>query len=213
MKRKFAALIALVALAALAVPASSMAALAMSQPNAEFYPWGTGSSSTSSNPTIKTSYGSCPIYQIRSKTPEGWYQKNPVMPTKLTAGTCSTGASISFTGNWTMRPVSLTKMWLMGENGGLTMRFSSLPGCKLTSSTATILSGIWTNNANPGSPSTYKADSSYSLVLGWANDSPATCAKAGTRETAAVYENVGGVGYNTIISGSPGPVRIIEVAD
>jgi hypothetical protein len=210
MKRMFAVLTIVGVLVALAVPASSMAAVAMTPPHTEFVIQG---ESTSSRPTNKTSLGSCTIQQIRSITPSVENQKNPVMPATVTPGTCSSGTSISFSGNWTLKPLSMTSMALGDEFGGLTMRFASLPGCKLISVQGyETLTGVWTNRKQ-SLYSTYAGDPNTRVMLYWTNDSPGTCAKAGKRETSAVYESSGTPGYSLVEGSAPGfgPVRTVEV--
>jgi hypothetical protein len=211
MRRKFALLTLVGALFALAIPASSMAATVMTPNNTEFFIEGT---STPSVPTIKTAYGSCSIKQIRSITPLNG-EKNTAMPATIIPGTCSSGASIAFSGKWTFKPYTSTLVELGAEARGLTLRFSSLPGCKLSStpSSGTVLYGKWTNGASGSSPSTFGAAAGYRLPLFWESETQGSCAKAGTREASAAFESPGTLGYSYVKSfGVPGSqVRTVEV--
>jgi hypothetical protein len=209
MKRTLALLSIVGTLIALAVPASSFGAVEMWPSNVEFYMYGP---SNSSPPTIKTAYGSCPITYIKSKTPQ-LGGKYPSMPATLIApnSTCSSGTSISFSGKWTLKPYSMTSMVLSDEAHGLTMRFASVPGCKLVTASipTTVLWGRWTNGSGSGSTN-YRAEE-REIYLTWENDSPSTCSKAGTREYSGVYQSPGTPGFTPVLDGAAPEVRTIEV--
>ncbi|HEY2715588.1 MAG TPA: hypothetical protein VGI73_05135 [Solirubrobacterales bacterium] len=170
MKRKFAVLAVLGALAALALPASSMGG--MWPASAKFEISGAG--------TIGTALGSCKlgkiIGQISSKSEAPTTVSIPPV-TSCTTGTTLTlnndGSGWSF--GFSAPVVSLGQ--LAGE--ATVMRFSSLPGCKLTG--LMTLRGIWSNGILKNQ-SAYHADSAAPLT--WANDG-ATCALAGQSEAVS----------------------------
>lgn len=175
MKRKFAVLTVLGALLALAVPASSMAS--MSPAGHQFEIAGGALS-----PRIGTSLGSCPITKI-----SGTILAAPANETETTfpistptVGTCTAGTTLTLGGTWVFGGASYQTQ-LGGPAATLTMKFSSLPNCKL-SSTNPGLYGIWSNGAT--SPkllkSSYHAHAGNALT--WSNDG-GTCAVAGKTET------------------------------
>jgi hypothetical protein len=161
-KRKFALLTVLGALLALAIPASSFGAF--SPAGYKFEIPGTRNNS----PTLGTSLGSCATNitgQIPgTETPEGF-------PVVLAAGTCNSGTTLAFNGEWRMSAVGTQVVKIWSTSGGLTMKFSSLPGCKLTGTAATLY-GEWLTNQ-------FLADGGTQLT--WAAEG-GSCALAGTHE-------------------------------
>jgi hypothetical protein len=163
MKRKFALLTVLGALLALAIPASSFGAM---------YPAGSKfemPGNLAYSPTLSTSLGNCAV-KATGQIPTTEYQTFPIA---LAAGTCSSGASLAFSGEWQILPQPLTRF--SSAAGGITMKFASLPGCKLTG-TALNLYGEWFNSSPRG---LFLADSEVQLT--WAAEG-GSCALAGTHE-------------------------------
>lgn len=179
MKGKFAVLGVLVALIALAVPASSMAGI---------YPPGAKFEITSSSyapvegvyaPEIATSLGSCQVTKITGQAPATHTENTSIVIPAPTLGTCTSGTSLTLSGAWNLLQVNTT-VFLTGE---ATMRFASLPNCKLSGTgTQFTLFGVWSNGstAGGGMQSTYHPDSAMGLY--WMNDG-GTCALAGQKET------------------------------
>ena len=176
MKRKFAVLTVLGALIALAVPVISMASM---------YPAGHKFEITGdiNGPKFTTSLGSCSLGKITGTIPaapknEEGGQFSISTPT---AGTCSTGASITVGGAWTFGGDGYFAT-VVGTSEPVVMRFTSLPGCKLTSG-GLALSGLWDNGTTTPKllKSGFHADSASSGGLTWANDG-GSCALAGKTE-------------------------------
>jgi hypothetical protein len=174
MKRKFAVLTVLGALLALAVPASSMAGIYPASNQFEI-------AGGSTPPTIGTSLGSCPITKITGTTPA-----SPANATSSsfpistpTVGTCSSGTSATLSGQWSLVPPSATNGYGVTISGLVTLRYSSLPGCKLSGGMP--LTGIWSNGltAIKAMKSGYHADGFSSLT--WSEDG-ASCALSGKKE-------------------------------
>jgi hypothetical protein len=190
-KRKFAVLSLVAgALFALAVPASSMARLF--PPNAKFEIVG-----SKYGPKFETSLGSCVIGKISGQIPAPQNPPPQIYPpfgiSAPTAGECSSGTSLTLGGEWkfssgTASPV--VSIFAVSPNA-VTMRFSSLPGCKLTDTAEWAMLGIWSNGIYLGEKSAFTADSSTSLT--WADDG-ASCALAGTREPVSIVAGLGKMG-------------------
>lgn len=174
MNRKFALLAVVGALIALAAPASSMGAM---------YPTGHKfeiTSGGSSGQKFETSLGSCVITKISGQTPSPAVNGNFPISTP-TVGECTTGTSVTLSGTWKLATGTTAKVGLVGEGtNAVTMRFSSLPGCKLTANVV-ALSGIWSNGTTTPSlmKSSFTPESGFALT--WADDG-ASCALRGTRE-------------------------------
>lgn len=212
MRLKFVLLGLIAALMAFAVPASAMAATAMNPGNTSFQIIG-----GSTPPTIKTSLGSCTISNIQGTTPAQPNTPDPTVPVTVTAGSCSSGASISLSGQWNLKPRTTTRISLGPVSAsGLTMRFASAPGCKLvlTSYSSVPLLAVWTNAVYPAVNSTYHAESS--IGMNWENDAPGTCLRYGAPETGK-FEQVTSTGASasSVVQnrlGIGGPIRLDTVS-
>ena len=175
MKRKFAVLTVLGALLALAVPASSMAGIYPASTQFEIV-------GGSNPPTVGTSLGSCPITKITGTTPAAPANETNgafSIPTP-TVGTCTSGTSLTLSGpSWSFTYPSVTNSYGVNVNGVATLRFSSLPGCKLTGGLP--LMAVWSNGlVTPKSmKSGFHAAGFTSLT--WADDG-ASCALTGKKE-------------------------------
>jgi hypothetical protein len=180
MKRKFAFLAVLGTLLALAVPASSMAVF--SPPGFKFEIVG-----DSHGPWIKTSLGACSLAKITGQIPAS-ESSNFIVPAP-TPGSCTAGTSISISKAWTLSNNG-NVVALISEPEGITFRFSSLPGCKLTG--VLPLYGIWSNGLKePWVKSGYHADSAGRLL--WADDGPVhSCALSGPEPVAYVDTQTAG---------------------
>ncbi len=174
MKRKFAVLAVLGALIALVVPASSMAT--MSPVGAKFEISGTPQTA------FATSLGKCELAKITGQVPASG---NVFAIPTPTVGGCNSGVSLTLSGEWKFAASNYTVLIYGGQ---LTMRFASLPGCKLSGTVEHIV-GIWSNGLeNPSLKSAFHADSSQ--LFPWSNDG-GTCALAGTLEEVS-FQNVTG---------------------
>jgi hypothetical protein len=152
---------ALAAMCALVVPATSGAA-SLSPAGHSFEIKGGG--------RLATSLGECPINSIASTVGGSQYAT-------FTVGTCTSGTSATFSGNWSIQASGNADTVIFG-GGPLTMKFASLPGCQLTSSNP-VLSGVWSNSINTNVKSYYHADSG--VILTWQNEG-GSCALAGQQE-------------------------------
>lgn len=175
MKRKFAVLTTLGALIAFAIPASSMASMYPAGHNFEI----TGNSS---GPKISTSLGNCLITKITGQIPAAPKNEESgnIVPV-LTAGTCSPGTSMTLGSSWTFGAYGYLAGLGSGPEG-IVLRFTSLPGCKLTNSGAIGLFGIWSNGTT--TPTLLKSGfhPHNKQTLTWFNDG-GSCALAGKSET------------------------------
>lgn len=185
MKRKFAVLTVLGALLALAVPASSMASMS---------PAGHQFEISGNAPKLGTSLGSCTITKIAGTIPASpANETETVFPISTpTVGSCTAGTTLTLGGTWTFGGVN-SVVSLGGGAATLTMKFSSLPSCKLSSNSPGLF-GVWSNGAS--SPKLLK--SSYHAhagnVLTWSNDG-GTCAVAGKTETVTWSAESSGGSY------------------
>jgi hypothetical protein len=176
MKRNLTLLTILGALIALALPASSMASI---------YPAGHKFEITgdANGPKLTTSLGSCPITKITGTIPAA--PKNEETGTFAistpTVGTCSAGASLTLSGTWQMSAVGYYPLLVSSGTELAVMRFTSLPGCKL-STNGMILSSTWSNGTT--TPTLLKSGyyPNAERPFTWANDG-GSCALAGTQET------------------------------
>ncbi len=185
MKRRFAVLTVLGALLALAVPASSMAAM---YPAGHKFEIVGGSTGTNNGPKVTTSLGSCSISKITVQIPAAPANETNAGSATVTPGACSSGTTLTVGSSWSFSTSINAFQTILSPvypSEGLVLRFSSLPGCKLVSSTALV--GIWSNGVTTPKflSSGYHAHSGGNLT--WANDG-GTCALAGKTESAA-YEN------------------------
>jgi hypothetical protein len=187
MRKKFAVLSVLAALVALAVPASSMAVMGPAGANFEI-------AGDANGPKLSTSLGSCSLGKISGTIPTIAQQESaPIFPISApTVGACSSGASMSVSGEWRLHPEVAFVSLLGASAESIVMRFSSLPGCKLTGSV--LLGAVWVNGTNaPAKKSAYHADGTG--LLKWQNDGK-TCALAGTSEPVR-FEDTQALGNGT----------------
>jgi hypothetical protein len=172
MQRKFALLI-LAALAALVVPASAGAAVFPAEHQFELLP-------TSSKPVIGTSLGTCQITKITGQIPKAPANENAFEIPAPSTGTCTAGTSIVLGGQWKVVAGNFAFNLFSTTSGGVTMRFASLPGCKLVSGLV-VLGAVWSNGWT--SPSLVKSGYHPHSARGftWADDG-GTCALNGQTE-------------------------------
>ncbi len=141
---------------------------------------------STSGPRIQTSLGSCAL-KITGETPKSPENLTAslqfAIPTPSVSG-CTAGTSTTLAGEWKAF-ASGTIFMLTSSAGaeGVTMRFTSLPSCKLT-----ILSpftAVWSNGvASPALKSGYSAFTTRPAT--WANDGGG-CALAGKTEPISYY--------------------------
>lgn len=181
MQRKFSALI-LGALVALVIPASAMGSITPTGHSFEIAPV----SSLTTQTTLGTSLGTCPMTKISGKTPA---VSTEMFEVTTTFGACTAGTTISGSGGkWKVQPFEYGFNLFSTISEELTLRYSSLPGCKLTSN-GIVLSALWSNGtASPAMKSGYHAHSTRGWV--WANDG-GSCALSGQKETVS-YQTVSG---------------------
>lgn len=184
MKRKFAVIAALGALVALAVPASSMASM---------YPAGHKFSINGAG-KLGTSLGSCTITQTSGTIPAAPANEteNSVPIATPIVGSCTSGTSVTLGGEWKL--VTSGSNFIVGLGGpaaSVTMRFTSLPGCKLTQTTSGMsLMGIWSNGATAPKVLASGYHAHMAIALTWANDG-STCSLAGKTETLSWTSDAG----------------------
>jgi len=191
MKRKFALLTIVGALLALAIPASSSASMFPAGAKFEF--------GSEPSPKIATSLGSCGLKvtgQVPAAPANEAANVSVAIPTPTVVG-CKAGTSITLTGSWSLinsgHTVSIVAPGSQPE--AVTLRFSSLPSCKLVGLGGFI--GIWSNGITTSTllKSVYHAHSSLSYT--WANDA-GTCALAGSKEQVSWEAGTGSAGYATV---------------
>jgi hypothetical protein len=174
MKRKLAIFTVLGALLALAVPAGAGASISPASTKFEI------GTVTGQEPRLTTSLGSCGV-KISGETPKSPANLTAALtfgiPTP-TAASCNGGASVSFAGEWKAQASGYVFNVYSSASEAITMRFSSLPSCKLTS--GPLFNGWWSNGvASPALKSGYHAW--MTKISTWANDG-GTCALAGQTE-------------------------------
>jgi len=186
MNRKFAVLTVLGALVALAVPASSMASMYPAGHQFELAVSGAA-------PKVSTSLGNCTITKVTGTIPSAPTNETATeFPISTpTVGSCSAGTSLTLGGEWKLTALGVNPLVSFGGSAAtLTMKFTSLPGCKL-SQTGVALMGIWSNGATAPSllKSGYHAHAAQPLT--WSNDG-GSCALAGKTETVSWTADSGG---------------------
>lgn len=201
MKRKFAVLTVLGALLALAVPASSMASMSPAAHQFEI---------SGNSPKLGTSLGSCTITKITGTIPSSpANETETVFPISTpTVGTCTAGTTLTLGGTWNFGGINYL-VHLGGAAATLTMKFSSLPSCKL-SSTNPGLYGVWSNgSATPKLlKSSYHAHSASALT--WSNDG-GTCAVAGKTETVTWSAEGSGIATASTVTDLTSPTSVVVV--
>lgn len=184
MKRNFTLLTILGALLAMAVPAS-----ALSAPAVIMGPSGHKFEIGSTLPQVTSSLaGYCTLAPMTGTVPAnpGVAPLSVPISTPSTTASCNGGETVSFNGSWALAAYSPSKVNLAVPVGGVTVRYSSLPGCKLTS-TATgtnQIPGFWSNGTNFSSYTASAYHIHGGLPAVWSNDGT-TCATAG--KTDFVY--------------------------
>ena len=175
MKHKLAVLTVLGALVALVVPASSSASM---YPAAHAF-------EISGGGKVGTSLGSCLITKVTGSTPsapanESAGSANIAVPT---VSGCTAGTTLTLGGTWALAYSGGPLVNLGGGSATLTMKFSSLPGCKLSTSAPT-LQGLWLNGytAPKTMLSSFHAHSAGSLT--WSEEG-GSCALKGKTETVS----------------------------
>jgi hypothetical protein len=187
MKRSLLLLATVAAAIGLMAPAAASAASSGLYPSAHKF-----EASGGSGVQIKGSLaGSCTLTKFTGQVPTA--PANVVAegavsaPLSAPTATCSGGPSITVAGTeWKLNAGGgLYSAALRYPANGITLRYPSLPGCKLTNASPTITAGHWFN----GYPSPVLSRSAWELdglYLGtWANDG-ATCAIAGKAENLTV---------------------------
>jgi hypothetical protein len=175
MKSKFAVLAVLGALIALAIPATSTATMFPAGHKFEI-------AGNIHGPKIATALGSCLLAKVTSgQIPSAPQNESPTpfAVTAPTVGSCTAGTSVAVAGEWTFSADNYYATLASSSPTAITMRFSSLPGCKLSG--PANLMAIWSNGSTAPTFlwSGYHAHRGFALT--WSNDG-ATCALAGSKE-------------------------------
>jgi hypothetical protein len=204
MKRNLTLLTILGALIALAVPASSMASMYPAGHKFEI-------AGNAYGPKLTTSLGSCPITKITGTIPAA--PKNEELgsfPASVTAGTCTTGTTITLASEWNVSPTGYSVFLVRIASEPIVMRFSSLPGCKLAGGTA--LGGIWSNGTT--APTLLKSGfhAHGGTPLTWANDG-GSCALAGKTEEVSWESATGVAGQSQMVTDLTSPTTPIIVGN
>jgi len=195
MQRKFALLI-VGALLALAVPASAMATIYPVEHKFEI-----AATTPETRPTLGTALGECQILKISGTIPKAPANEGAFEVPAPTLGSCTAGTTLALSGKWqvTTGPYSFN-LFATGTDS-VVLRYSSLPGCKLTNGAGTVLNAVWSNGLTTPSllKSGYHAHGTRGFT--WANDG-GTCALAGQVETVS-YSQEGGILPTTFASVAP----------
>jgi hypothetical protein len=210
MKRNLIILTIVGALFALAVPANSMAAkFGVFPAGHKFEIKGSTVGGPSGVPYLQGPMaGTCQFTKITGTVPSAPNNEatvviggEVVMPIAQPTLTCFSGLSATVAGEWSMRALPGSTVKTSIPAGGLTLRYTSLPGCKLVS-TGTFVLGTWSNGISSPIPSHsgYSAlafGGGFGLNFKWQKDGTSTCALEGSTEELS-YNSVGGpVGYGT----------------
>ena len=187
MKRNSMLLAIVGAMLALVAPASAMAKVTI-------VPAGHNFEISGSSPVIQGSLtGSCSITKITGTIPAAPGNEGEVVDSKLAAPTVSCGAGVTATvggGEWKLRStqgVYLTFVTVPAN--GLTLRYTSLPGCKLTNTGTYPVGAVWGN----GIPAASRSTLHFHGIIGmtWQNDG-SSCAMAGKTENVSVESPTAG---------------------
>lgn len=207
MKRNLTLLTILGALIAVAVPASAMAKIGV-------YPAGHKFEISGANmPTITGSLpGSCTLTKIAATVPaapqnEG--AESVVSLASVPTASCGAGVSIAVAaGEWKFGTYGRNQAILTGPVNGLTLRYSSLPGCKLATAAGVAIAGVWSNGVTSPflSRSSYHGDGTLSAT--WADDG-AGCAMSGTKEALTI--DVPGIAQSATVNDITNPGNVIQI--
>ncbi len=212
MKRKFALLAVLGSLLAIAVPTAAMATIKVTPAGDTFEMSGNGVPIISG--PLSGSSETCSLTKLVGTIPtapnnEGL--ESVSLPISTHTGSCSPGMSMTLSDpegkTWSILAIERYQALLKSPAGAITLRYTSLPGCKLTSA-AWSLAGTFSN----GSTSPTLARSAYNAYSGnsnpdqgtWANDG-ATCALAGQKGTVTFR------GHNAPISDTTAPTSVMQI--
>lgn len=182
-KRKFAMLSVVGALLALAIPGAAMAYLTPAAHKFEI-------AGNANGPKVGTSLGSCNLAKVLGETQTTTTKTPGLNPiSSITVGSCTSGTSLTLgSSGWSLASSGIWSAIIINTNPEtLTMRFSSLPGCKLTNSNpavAVALRGVWSNGATTPTRANPVYTGMSSAPLYWANDG-SSCALTGTTEQVA----------------------------
>jgi hypothetical protein len=182
MKRNLTLLTILGALVAVALPASAMATATVIPPSHKFEISGV----SASMPKITGSLaGTCTVTKLTGSVPASPGNTDPVaVNLPLAAPTASCGSGVSITvgaGEWKLGLTGYYVAGLYVPANGFTLRYTSLPGCKLSAdgTTTPVTFGYWHNGVST-SHSAYSGGGKIAAT--WANDG-ASCATAGKKES------------------------------
>lgn len=213
MKRSLLKALGAVAVVAAVVPAGAQAVEVLPYGHSFSIPSGPG------QPRLGASLpGTCTLGALSGTLPgfpDSWVPGGTVdMPIGAPAGAgCTGGPSITIAGSgWALRATSVRYQTdIRIPANGITLRWASLPGCKLVNNAADAIEGTWANGMTAAGG--YQSKSSY-LVWGsytgtWANDG-ASCALAG--QTEAVTAMPTGTPSNQVVNDTTNPNDVIQVA-
>lgn len=214
MKRNFAILTILGALLAVAFPATSMAKLGVYPAGHEFEISGAAGKGM---PQLTSSLpGSCTLTKISGVLPAAPKNENNTalaFPISAPTASCDPGLSITIAGtNWFFSVGWRHSITLQAPANGYTIRYESLPGCKLSNTGIGAGGwGVWSNGITVPyfDTSGYLADGTYPAV--WSNDG-GSCALAGKAETLT-YKTLAAINFPTASAKDlTVPTYIVQVA-
>jgi hypothetical protein len=202
MQKKFASLI-VGAVLALAVPASAMGGVYPTGAVFEIAP-----TSTEAKPTVGTSLGSCALTKIWGQIPAAPANETQFEILKPTVGSCTSGTTLTLEGKWLAvgsgYNFNITGGGQTESGAAATLRYSSLPGCKLRSVGPTFF-GVWSNGVS--SPTMLKSGYHAHGTTGWVWDNDGgTCALAGKTELVSYSQEIG---VPTSMRGTSSVVNVI----
>jgi hypothetical protein len=174
----------LLLLATVAAAIGLMAPAAASAVTIGVYPAGHKFEVTPTSQIKGSLAGSCTFGKITGQVPAAPANvgESISLPIPAPTATCSGGPTIAIAGTeWKINLGAGYSAALRVPANGITLRYASLPGCKLSNPNPWLTAGWWRN----GYPSPFLSRSGWNLegVLNatWANDG-ATCAMAGKTE-------------------------------
>jgi hypothetical protein len=144
-------------------------------------------------PELTTSLGSCSFAKFTGTIPANGGTNYSEMPAP-TVGSCTAGASLTLgAGKWYFLGAKRQLQFL--PESPMTLRYASLPGCKLTG--GAILSGLFVNGTTAGTSIFVPG---MRTTMTWQNDG-GTCALSGQTEAVSFEEPEALTNPNRVILG------------
>ncbi len=163
---------------------------------------------------FSTSFGTCGFAKMTGSVPAAPNNVaaglGPVsLPVAPVAGACTPG-SLTAGAGWTIEARARFTSDVTIPANAATLRYTSLPGCKLVNASKASIAGFWNNGFTSPSlmPTVYTLNGSY--VGTWANDGGA-CAIAGTTEAVTVTTSVSGVLEGLLTYDKTNAANVIQI--